>query len=210
MLECPDSCSIQIDECSVQRDDSFAGDLDFTLGVDALDGDAQARFTIGLEALDHIARQARLVVHLRDVDKARAKFTDARLADPFSDQPTDIGGRQHAVGEYVIQTDFAREVEIDVDRVVVARRASVVRNIGDGVFIVCCCRRCPTGPSLLRCRSDRPTFDKMLERSMFIHHADRFTSQIGEPPGLRPSRSAPGDLAYALGRGWITLHALEG
>jgi len=44
-------------------------------------------------------------------------------------QPAEEAHRQHAVGEYVLETELLGEVEIDVDRIVVARATAIERKL---------------------------------------------------------------------------------
>ncbi|MNI80721.1 hypothetical protein D3C73_1372730 [compost metagenome] len=49
---------------------------------------------------------------------------------PLGQQATQVGGRQHAVGEHVGHARFAGEIDVDMDRVVITRRAAVQRQDG--------------------------------------------------------------------------------
>src|SRR6218665_191187 len=64
--------------------------------------------------------------------KAKRRAAQPLLPGPVRDQPPDIGGREHAVRKHVVEAGAAGEVDVDVDRVVVARGAGIQRQRGAG------------------------------------------------------------------------------
>ena len=64
-----------------------------------------------------------------DRGEARAEPADAIARRVAGDQPAEEAHRQHAVGEHVLEAELLGEVEIDMDRIVVARAAAIEREL---------------------------------------------------------------------------------
>src|SRR5471030_3038161 len=61
--------------------------------------------------------------------ETRAEAANLLLRHPRGDEAAEEGHRQHAVREHVLETELLGEVEIDVDRIVVARAAAIEREL---------------------------------------------------------------------------------
>jgi hypothetical protein len=70
------------------------------------------------------------LAHLGDGREAHAELADAVLRHPVGQQPAQPGHRQHAVREHVGVAGAPGKVDVDMDRVVVARGAAVQRQRG--------------------------------------------------------------------------------
>ncbi|MNY55136.1 hypothetical protein D3C86_1910860 [compost metagenome] len=65
-----------------------------------------------------------------DAEKAHAELAQLALIDPLGQQATEVGHRQHAVGEHVGHAGLACVIGVDVDGVVVTRRTGKQRQGG--------------------------------------------------------------------------------
>src|SRR5262249_23491016 len=64
-----------------------------------------------------------------DRGEARAELAHLRLRHPRGDEAAKEGHRQHAVREHVLEPELLGEVDIDMDRVVVAGAAAIEREL---------------------------------------------------------------------------------
>ena len=59
-------------------------------------------------------------------------MTNRLRVNPIGQQPAEVGHREHALGEDIVQAGRPRDVEVDVHRVVIARRAREQSQRGPG------------------------------------------------------------------------------
>ena len=81
-----------------------------------------------LELLDHAAAAAHRVAEMGDALEARVEAAQPALRRPAGEQPAEPGHAQHALREDVRHAGAARDVDVDVDRVVVAGSAGEQRQ----------------------------------------------------------------------------------
>jgi hypothetical protein len=111
-----------------QRHQRFTGDLDLPVLGDALELDAHAGLALMVELFHHPPTAAHGVSQLRDVLKTHIETPQLGLRRPLRQQAAQPGHAQHALGEDIGPAGAAREVQVDVDRVVVARCAGEERQ----------------------------------------------------------------------------------
>src|SRR5882757_1712449 len=69
------------------------------------------------------------VAHPGDRGEARAELAHLVAWRVAGDQPAEEGHRQHAVGEDVLEAKLLGEVQVDMDRIVIARAAAIEREL---------------------------------------------------------------------------------
>ncbi|CAI8856072.1 hypothetical protein EMIT0P294_220018 [Pseudomonas sp. IT-P294] len=107
----------------LQSDDGVANNLGFAILIGGAHFDLDALFAIDLEAIDDSAGAGDLVAQVGNAEKAHAELAQLTLIDPLRQQAAEVGHRQHSVGEHVGHAGPARVIGIDVNGVVIPRRA---------------------------------------------------------------------------------------
>src|SRR5262245_47647892 len=111
-----------------QRDNCFTGELDLAGLILGGQGQSRPLLAVVLQQFGDCALAGQLGAELGDGDKARRQGADARGRHRIGQRLAEIGHDQHAVREDVGKSGLLRKIQINMDRVVITRRAAIERE----------------------------------------------------------------------------------
>src|SRR2546426_499953 len=113
-----------------ERDQCVTEDLGLAVLVGAADFDAQQLCAALFELLDHLAAAGDDMSQMGDAEETRVELAQVRLRRPLRDEAAQPGHYEHAMREHIRHAGPARVIDIDVDRMVIARGAGEQRKHG--------------------------------------------------------------------------------
>ena len=112
---------------SGHRDYRFALRFDLPTLIRGRDRDTNLVPVTG-QLFNHLRGTGDLITHPDDRQETCTERSDRRLRYPISENAAHVAHGQHAVRDHIVESGGAREVDIDVDGVVIARRAAINRQ----------------------------------------------------------------------------------
>src|ERR1700684_811583 len=106
-------------------DHGLGRELDFAVFIFGGQRQARAPLALVFEQLGDMPLAGQPGAELGDRGKARRERTDAGRRNRVGQRLAQIGHDQHAVAEHIGKTRRAGEIQIDMDRVVIARSAAI-------------------------------------------------------------------------------------